>query len=40
VIDISPMGCRTGFYLCEVGQPDLEGVTESFRNARSVLLLV
>jgi S-ribosylhomocysteine lyase len=33
VIDISPMGCRTGFYLCEVGQPDLEGVTESFRNA-------
>ena len=26
VIDLSPMGCRTGFYLIVFGQPDLEKV--------------
>lgn len=26
IIDFSPMGCRTGFYLLVVGEPDVEGI--------------
>ncbi len=29
VIDISPMGCRTGFYISIVGKPDLETLKEA-----------
>ncbi|NTW42557.1 MAG: S-ribosylhomocysteine lyase, partial [Cellulomonadaceae bacterium] len=28
VIDFSPMGCQTGFYLILQGEPDLEGTAE------------
>lgn len=38
VVDISPMGCRTGFYLTEVGNPDTMGVLESLRNALADIL--
>lgn len=33
VIDISPMGCRTGFYLSEVGNADTMGVLDALRKA-------
>lgn len=33
VVDISPMGCRTGFYLSEVGEPDTMGVLDALRKA-------
>jgi len=33
VVDISPMGCRTGFYLSEVGEPDTAGVLDGLRKA-------
>ncbi|MGM0369167.1 MAG: S-ribosylhomocysteine lyase [Bacillota bacterium] len=29
VIDISPMGCRTGFYLIKLGQSNLEDIKQS-----------
>ncbi len=29
IIDLSPMGCRTGFYLTVWGQPDISCVTEA-----------
>ncbi len=38
VVDISPMGCRTGFYLTEIGAPDLLGVGESLREALEDIL--
>lgn len=31
VVDISPMGCRTGFYLVVLGEPGPERVLEAFR---------
>ncbi|MGM0471361.1 MAG: S-ribosylhomocysteine lyase [Bacillota bacterium] len=30
VVDLSPMGCRTGFYLVVVGQPELEEIKSAF----------
>lgn len=30
VIDASPMGCRTGFYLTLIGEPDAEAVRSAF----------
>ena len=30
VIDASPMGCRTGFYLTVIGEPDGEAVRDAF----------
>jgi S-ribosylhomocysteine lyase len=38
VVDISPMGCRTGFYLTEIGAPDLMGVGEALRKALKGIL--
>lgn len=38
VIDISPMGCRTGFYLTEIGAPDPSGVGDSLRRALTHIL--
>lgn len=31
IIDISPMGCRTGFYLIAWGQPSVKDVRDSLR---------
>jgi len=33
VIDVSPMGCRTGFYLIKFGVSSLEDVKSAFENA-------
>jgi S-ribosylhomocysteine lyase len=32
VIDLSPMGCRTGFYLTVFGEPGEEAVAKAIRN--------
>jgi len=38
VFDLSPMGCRTGFYLTALGEPDAERVRAAFETAlRDVL---
>lgn len=38
IIDISPMGCRTGFYMSLVGNPNEERVVKAWENAmRDVL---
>lgn len=33
IIDISPMGCRTGFYMSLIGTPDEQRVAEAWLNA-------
>lgn len=33
VIDVSPMGCRTGFYLIKFGVSSLEDVRRAFENS-------
>ncbi|MDZ7800802.1 MAG: S-ribosylhomocysteine lyase [Trueperaceae bacterium] len=33
VVDASPMGCRTGFYLVMLGEPDAERVRDAFEEA-------
>lgn len=33
VIDVSPMGCRTGMYMAVIGAPDEEGVLKAFEAA-------
>ncbi|MDU3066758.1 MAG: S-ribosylhomocysteine lyase [Escherichia coli] len=37
IIDISPMGCRTGFYMSLIGTPDEQRVQEAQDIARSIL---
>ncbi|EQB39548.1 S-ribosylhomocysteinase [Sulfurimonas hongkongensis] len=38
IIDISPMGCRTGFYMSVIGQPDEEIVVKAWEDSmRDVL---
>lgn len=38
IIDVSPMGCRTGFYMSVIGMPEEERVVEAWRDAmRDVL---
>ncbi|GIW34837.1 S-ribosylhomocysteine lyase [Meiothermus sp.] len=32
VVDISPMGCRTGFYMVVLGEPGPQKVLEAFRE--------
>jgi S-ribosylhomocysteine lyase len=32
VVDISPMGCRTGFYMVALGEPGPQKVLDAFRN--------
>ncbi|MER3426448.1 MAG: S-ribosylhomocysteine lyase [Thermus sp.] len=39
VIDLSPMGCRTGFYLTVLGPLSPERVLEAFRRALEGVLL-
>lgn len=38
VIDLSPMGCRTGFYLIVFGQPSLEQVESSLQKGLKMVL--
>ncbi len=33
IIDISPMGCRTGFYVSVIGKEDLKGILEAVKKA-------
>ncbi|MDX7993003.1 S-ribosylhomocysteine lyase [Xenorhabdus sp. Reich] len=40
IIDISPMGCRTGFYMSLIGAPDELRVAESWKAAMADVLKV
>lgn len=33
VVDVSPMGCRTGIYMAVIGEPDERGVLQAFQAA-------
>lgn len=35
VVDVSPMGCRTGMYMAVIGEPNEAGVLEAFKSALS-----
>lgn len=38
VIDISPMGCRTGFYMCVIGEPCENTVKTAWLNSMNDIL--
>lgn len=40
IIDISPMGCRTGFYMSVIGQPDEEIVAKAWEDSMRDILEV
>lgn len=40
IIDISPMGCRTGFYMSVIGIPDEESVKQAWSLSMQDILLV
>ncbi|MFO7819299.1 MAG: S-ribosylhomocysteine lyase [Halanaerobacter sp.] len=40
VIDISPMGCRTGFYLSKIGQIEVEEIEEALLASLEEILAV
>lgn len=40
IIDISPMGCRTGFYMSLVGEPDEQRVAEAWKASMQDVLNV
>ncbi len=40
VIDISPMGCRTGFYMSISGDPKPETIVEAWKNSMTDILNV
>ncbi|WP_392559528.1 S-ribosylhomocysteine lyase [Orbus mooreae] len=40
IIDISPMGCRTGFYMSLIGQPTEQRVAESWLASMNDILAV
>ncbi|KKC98033.1 S-ribosylhomocysteine lyase [Photobacterium halotolerans] len=40
IIDLSPMGCRTGFYMSLIGEPSEQQVAESWRAAMEDVLKV
>lgn len=40
IIDISPMGCRTGFYMSLIGQPDEQRVANAWLAAMTDVLQV
>ncbi|GAB6264465.1 S-ribosylhomocysteine lyase [Photobacterium sp. 53610] len=40
IIDLSPMGCRTGFYMSLIGAPDEQQVADSWRAAMEDVLKV
>lgn len=33
VVDVSPMGCRTGMYMAVIGEPNEQGVLQAFEAA-------
>lgn len=33
VVDVSPMGCRTGMYMAVIGEPDEPGILKAFESA-------
>lgn len=40
IIDISPMGCRTGFYMSLIGSPSLESVKNAWEKSMQDILKV
>ncbi|MGR5501231.1 S-ribosylhomocysteine lyase [Vibrio sp. DNB22_10_4] len=40
IIDISPMGCRTGFYMSSIGTPSEQQVADAWLNAMQDVLKV
>jgi S-ribosylhomocysteine lyase len=40
IIDISPMGCRTGFYMSVIGEPKESEIVEAWANSMSDILKV
>jgi S-ribosylhomocysteine lyase len=38
IIDISPMGCRTGFYMSVIGEPKDEEIVEAFKKSMQNIL--
>lgn len=40
IIDISPMGCRTGFYMSLIGSPDEQRVAEAWKASMEDVLKV
>lgn len=40
IIDISPMGCRTGFYMSLIGTPDEDTVAKAWENSMKDVLRV
>lgn len=40
IIDISPMGCRTGFYMSLIGEPDEQRVANAWKSAMQDVLKV
>lgn len=40
IIDISPMGCRTGFYMSVIGEPDFQSVKNAWENSMRDILRV
>ncbi len=40
IIDISPMGCRTGFYMSLIGTPDEQRVAEAWKASMEAVLKV
>ncbi len=40
IIDISPMGCRTGFYMSLIGNPKLKDIVKAWKNSMNDILHV
>jgi len=40
IIDVSPMGCRTGFYMSVIGEPDEKRVAKAWKKAMKDILNV
>lgn len=40
IIDVSPMGCRTGFYMSVIGTPDEQQVAQAWQAAMNDVLAV
>lgn len=38
IIDISPMGCRTGFYMSTIGEPSQESIAQAWRDSMEDIL--
>jgi len=38
IIDISPMGCRTGFYMSVIGEPEDKEIVEAFKKSMQNIL--